>query len=214
MFQHSPEPLSLPHHDQLFMSKLPSSRPLFVQHPALEIIQLTEVAPPPRASQTPFSLTASSLASSSYTSSSDESEEESACSSYCSSDPEEDARASVPDDTYKTRLHRVLVWREMLAKAMGAAVISSATSPFPPPLKRKAHVDEVESDDDVSSHSSKRSRSSAYRSQAPPSQKRLSAHSCPACDASFSTRRSLQRHGRSSSPNDACRTAVEYDFEA
>ncbi|KAI0736436.1 hypothetical protein C8Q72DRAFT_948002 [Fomitopsis betulina] len=201
---------ALPVHrdDPICISK---SGPLYLQQPSLEIIQLTEVSAPPRHQHT---LPASSFMSSSYaSSSSDASDDESACSSYCSSDPEEEtSRLSVPDDTYKTRLHRVLLWREKLMKALGTS--SSAPPPLPSaPLKRKADDDEPESDNDTASHSSKRSRSSSYRSHAPWSQSTASVHSCPACDASFTTRQSLQQHAAEPSPNDACRAAVEYDFE-
>ncbi|EPT03081.1 hypothetical protein FOMPIDRAFT_1029033 [Fomitopsis schrenkii] len=202
--------------DHICMSK---SLPLYLQQPSLEIIQLIEVPPPPPQQRT---FPASSFMSSSYasSSSSDQSDHESACSSYCSSDPEEDAsRLSVPDDTYKTRLHRVLLWREKLMKALGtsSSVFIFLAAPPPPPsthLKRKADDDEPELDDDTASHSSKRSRSSSYRSHAPWSQSTESVHSCPACDASFTTRQSLQQHAAEPSPNDACRAAVEYDFEA
>ncbi|PCH44482.1 hypothetical protein WOLCODRAFT_139030 [Wolfiporia cocos MD-104 SS10] len=205
MFQTAPESFPLAHDDSLFVPK------------ALQVIQLTEVPPPPRVR--PAAITASSLASSCCTSSSDDSEDESACSSYCSSDPEEEeSRQASPDDTYKTRLHRVLVWREKLAKAMGASIAASPTSPprpAPTPLKRKAPLDSREpDDDDAASHSSKRSRSGSYRVQTSQwTHRRLSAHSCPACDESFSTRQSLEQHGQGSSPNDACRAAVEYGFE-
>lgn len=127
MFQHHPDAISLSNDDSMFMSKVPATVPLYIQHPELKIIQLTEVPPPPRPDAS-FALTASSFVSSSYSSSTDESEEESVCSSYCSSDPEEEARVSVPDDTYKTRLHRVLVWREELAKAMGTPLPGSSLS--------------------------------------------------------------------------------------
>ncbi|KAI0924958.1 hypothetical protein AcW2_005681 [Taiwanofungus camphoratus] len=209
MFHHSSDSLALPD-DSTYMNK-DSNGPLYVQHRTLEIIQLTEVPAPPRA-QFPSTITSSSSASSSYISSSSDPEEESVCSSYCSSDPEESV-ASSPDDTYTTRLMRVLTWRESFAKAMGTPL------PFPqplpaPPLKRKADVDHQDSDDEAASHSSKRSRSDPYRPQAPWRERRLSAHSCPACDSSFATRQSLQQHGRDSPLNDACRTAVEYDCEA
>ena len=60
--------------------------------------------------------------SSSSDSSDDDSEEdESDCSSYCSSEEDLDAeRAPVYDDTYKTRLSRVLAWRDGFTKAVCA----------------------------------------------------------------------------------------------
>ncbi|KAI0955290.1 hypothetical protein AcW1_006913 [Taiwanofungus camphoratus] len=144
MFHHSSDSLALPD-DSAYMNK-DSNGPLYVQHRTLEIIQLTEVPAPPRA-QFPSTITSSSSASSSYISSSSDPEEESVCSSYCSSDPEESV-ASSPDDTYTTRLMRVLTWRESFAKAMGTPL------PFPqplpaPPLKRKADVDHQDSDDEA-----------------------------------------------------------------
>ncbi|KZT70857.1 hypothetical protein DAEQUDRAFT_810440 [Daedalea quercina L-15889] len=214
MFRTLSDALDLTHGDPACMSDFSASGAIYLQQPHLKVIQLTEVAPPPRPQH---SFPASSFMSSSYassSSSSDESDDESACSSYCSSDQEqEESRVSVPDDTYKTRLHRVLVWRERLVKALGAP--SSVPAPPPsPPLKRKADDEEPESDDDTASHSSKRSRSSASRSHAPWPASTASVHSCPACDASFTTRQSLQQHASEPSPNDACRAAVEYDFEA
>lgn len=154
---------ALPVHrdDPICISK---SGPLYLQQPSLEIIQLTEVSAPPRHQHT---LPASSFMSSSYaSSSSDASDDESACSSYCSSDPEEEtSRLSVPDDTYKTRLHRVLLWREKLMKALGTSssgtpfrdlrpihvfIFPTAPPPLPSaPLKRKADDDEPESDNDT-----------------------------------------------------------------
>ncbi|KZT07542.1 uncharacterized protein LAESUDRAFT_725003 [Laetiporus sulphureus 93-53] len=215
MFQHDAEPFAVaPHHDPMYMpSKATLAGPLYLQQCSLEIIQLVEVPAPPRIRPS-SSFMGSSFASSSYSSSMEESEDESECSSYCSSDPEEEeaARTSAPDDTYKTRLHRVLVWREKLAHAMGVPAISTFS---PLPLKRKSDDAEDESyDDDMVSHSSKRSRSSSYRSSAPRPPSSLSAHSCPACDASFSTRQGLRQHAQSPSSNDACRTAVEYECEA
>ncbi|CCM02614.1 uncharacterized protein FIBRA_04717 [Fibroporia radiculosa] len=148
MFQHSPEPLPLPHDDHLFMSKLSTPGPLYFQQ-RTQVIQLTEVPAPPRA-QHPFTLSASSLASSSYTSSSDESaEEDSDCSSYCSSAPEETPEPRSPDDTYKTRLHRILVWREKLAVSTGTPLAPPPTLPTSATLKRKTLDDDSESDDDA-----------------------------------------------------------------
>ena len=48
-------------------------------------------------------------------------EEESECSSYCSSDAEDmqERNIAVYDDTYGTRLSRVLAWRDNYAKAIG-----------------------------------------------------------------------------------------------
>ena len=122
-----------------------TTTPLYLcQQPAVvEIIQLIEVdAPPPRqlasdfASSSASSSSASQSASSSsshsgsgsdYCETSESEESESVCTSYCSSDEEEmkERKIMFYDDTYSTRLSRVLAWRENFAKAMGI----SGTSP-------------------------------------------------------------------------------------
>ncbi|EIW58334.1 uncharacterized protein TRAVEDRAFT_58639 [Trametes versicolor FP-101664 SS1] len=198
------------------------------QQRTVEVIQLIEVpAPPPRSHISSFA--SSSFASSSYDSSESSSEEdESVCSSYCSSEEDADADADVDmnqapvyDDTYKTRYNRVLAWREGFAKVFDD---DEESMPVPPPSpvssspsssrKRKASSDvEFDSDDDASSQSSKRSRSISPLERPAWSQRRLSAHSCPACDAGFTTLESLQQHGRELAANDACREAVMYDSE-
>ncbi|KAH9939147.1 hypothetical protein B0H21DRAFT_757325 [Amylocystis lapponica] len=215
MINHSAHPLDFP--PQSCMDKGAPHSPLFLQERTLEIIQLIEVPAPPRAqrSSTKFS---SSVASSSYTSSSSsstnpDSVEESAISSYCSSDAE-DCCVSVPDDTYTTRLKRVLAWRENHAKATGLPLDSSSSLPHAP--KRKSDSDDLHlgDDTDAASHTSKRSRrSEPARTRTAWPQRRLSAHSCPACDAPFATPQSLQAHGQESPFSDACREAVEYGFE-
>ncbi|KAM5530828.1 hypothetical protein V8D89_015518 [Ganoderma adspersum] len=209
------------------------------QQPTVGIIQLIEVPPPPPRSH-PYTSTmaSSSFASSSCDSSDNDSEEdESVCSSYCSSEEDLDAdQAPTYDDTYKTRLHRVLAWRDGFAKATAVvdpddenSVILTAPPSSPissspaPSLKRKAdHESRWDSDDDFSSQSSsKRSRSMPPEPHhvqvhvpAPSwTQRRLSAHSCPACDAGFATLQSLRQHGKQPGLNDACREAVEYGFE-
>ncbi|KAI1796722.1 hypothetical protein LXA43DRAFT_1089805 [Ganoderma leucocontextum] len=206
------------------------------QQPTVEIIQLIEVPPPPPRSH-PYTSTiaSSSFASSSCDSSDNNSEEdESVCSSYCSSEEDPDAdQAPTYDDTYKTRLHRVLAWRDGFAKASAMEDPddeSSVTLTAPPSspissslahsLKRKAdHESRWDSDGDSSSQSSKRSRSLSPEPQQVPEhpswqQRRLSAHSCPACDAGFATLQSLRQHGKQPGRNDACREAVEYGFES
>ncbi|EMD38982.1 hypothetical protein CERSUDRAFT_93021 [Gelatoporia subvermispora B] len=201
-------PLSLPHpHHQEFAKDVVGG-PLYLhQQRTLEVIQLIEVPAPPRVD--PPSTFASSSTYTSSDSDSDSDDNDSDCESYCSSDPEEldAARESMPDDTYKTRQNRVLAWRETFAKGVGATVSIPHTFSLAPPLKRKADDnDDYDMDDDTTSHSSKRSRP-AWQ------QRSLSAHSCPACDESFSTRQSLQQHGRDSHLNNACRVAVEYGLE-
>ncbi|KAI0761802.1 hypothetical protein BD413DRAFT_485377 [Trametes elegans] len=195
---------------------------LHQQH-TVEVIQLIEVpAPPPRSTPCTSSLASSSFYSSSCSSDEDSEQDESVGSSYCSSDEESsDASPEAPvyDDTYKTRLNRVLAWREGFSKTVDA----DESLPVPPStpvhsssssLKRKADSDyEFDLDDDMSSQSSKRSRSHPPQERTAWQQRRLSAHSCPACDAGFSTLQSLRDHGKRSAVSDACREAVEYGLE-
>lgn len=184
------------------------------QH-AVEIIQLIEVAPPSRRQLSPPT-DSSSMASSSSSCYSSETEsdylsdEEPSCSSYCSSDtPEQLAslrcdgeEVSEPDETYDIRATRVHAWREKSAKDMG--ILISDTPPMSP-VKRKALEDGREIDEDTVSQSSKRSRLHHVPN--------ASVHICAACDASFSTRQNLRLHGQAGQANEACRIAVEYDFE-
>ncbi|CAL1715302.1 unnamed protein product [Somion occarium] len=126
------------------------------------------------------------------------------------------------DDTYGTRLDRVLAWRDNFAKAMGVVTDDShIMSHAPHPMKRKIDYEDVF--DDSTSSSSKRSRSTSPEPFSPshlpetPStwtHRRLSAHSCPACDEGFNTRQSLQQHGQDPKLSDACRVAVMYGLEA
>ncbi|KAI8985621.1 hypothetical protein BD414DRAFT_515402 [Trametes punicea] len=223
---------------QSFMDKDPPACHLYLhQQRTVEVIQLIEVPPPPPRSH-PY---ASSLASSSLVSSSchssdadaDSDEDESLCSSYCSSDDDSDApQAPVYDDTFKTRLDRVLAWREGFAKAFDDVESLPGSSPSHPvarlsppssPVsssptsssrKRKAGSDvDFDFDDDTSSQSSKRSRSLPPEERIIWKERRLSAHACPACDAGFSSLQGLREHGMAAAVNDACREAVEYGFE-
>ncbi|EGO20570.1 hypothetical protein SERLADRAFT_373340 [Serpula lacrymans var. lacrymans S7.9] len=182
---------------------------LYVRQPhAIQIIQLVEGPPPPprRISSVVYSSSAgSSSSSSSYPSTSDpDSEHSEDCSSYCSSymTPEHSSEdreiAPTSDDTFAIRMKRVCDWRENLTKAMGASPGTSHRKTYP-----------CETDNDNLSQSSKRSRSRDEQSPSPT----LSVHSCAACDASFPSRQSLRQHGRTSQASDACRIAVEYDFE-
>ena len=269
----APEPPSCMNKDH------PPSHLYVHQQRTVEVIQLIEVPPPPPRSH-PYTSTLDSdsfASSSSCESSDDDSEEdESVCSSYCSSEenlaPEQ---APTYDDTYKTRLNRVLAWREGFAKATAHLLLadddailpgafsrrvasplrpsiiviitappSSPVSSSPAPsLKRKADDDaDLSSDDDMvstpfsrqparthhpratpppqCSQSSKRSRSLPPPERTECTERplafqtrRLSAHSCSACDACFNTIQSLRQHGKEG-PNDACREAVEYGFES
>jgi hypothetical protein len=184
------------------------------QH-AVEIIQLIEVAPPSRR-QLSLSTDSSSVASSSSSCYSSETEseylsdEEPSCSSYCSSDTPEQLvslrcdgeEIFKPDETHDIRATRVHAWREKSAKDMGISI--SAAQPMSP-AKRKALEESHEIDNDTISQSSKRSR--LHHAQ------NASVHICAACDASFSTRQNLRLHGQAAQANEACRIAVEYDFE-
>ncbi|KAI0369760.1 hypothetical protein BV20DRAFT_1113474 [Pilatotrama ljubarskyi] len=211
------------HPDSSFMNKdAPTGHLYLHQQRTVEVIQLIEVPAPPPRSHPYTSIASSSFVSSSCDSSDDDSEEdESVCSSYCSSEEDADVnQAPVYDDTYKTRLNRVLAWREGFVKAVDAeeslpAPPSSPVSASPASsLKRKADSDvEFDSDDDTSSQSSKRSRSLSPQERIPWQQRRFSTHSCPACDTGFSSLQSLRQHGKEAFANDACREAVEYGFE-
>ncbi|KAI0342956.1 hypothetical protein BDW22DRAFT_1428412 [Trametopsis cervina] len=181
-----------------------------------EVIQLIEVPAPPR-QQHPSTITSSSVASSSSYSASCDSEasESEPCSSYCSSDEEslEESPHGCYDDTYSTRLTRVLAWRDGFGKAMGVAFApgDSTSAHSPPFLKRR-----IENDDDAMSQSSKRSRSStgAHPNAKALARRRLSSHCCSACDSDFATPQGLQEHAQHSKLGDACRVAVEYGLES
>ncbi|KAK2465486.1 hypothetical protein APHAL10511_002378 [Amanita phalloides] len=184
------------------------------KHPyALPIIQLVECSPPPPRSAPSSS---SYLDDSSDGSSPDDDEDDELCSSYCSSDlPPDDpvladpvpaAPGSVPSpDTYDLRMKRILAWRENFSAAMSSALSDSTLANS---LKRKFH--DGDDYDDTMSHSSKRSRTSDGSTSC----SSLGEHSCPACDATFSTRQSLRQHGLDAAKeNEACSIAVEYAFE-
>ncbi|KAH8116254.1 hypothetical protein DFH11DRAFT_1198065 [Phellopilus nigrolimitatus] len=189
------------------------------QQRTIEIIELVEVPPPTRRERisVPGS---SSAASSSYTSSSgsDESDGESGLESYCSSEDgnekdrssssEEEAEPPRIDTSYHARMRRIEQWRSAYAKAVGTEL-----APSPSRSKRKYGSNDEE--DDTRSRSSKRSRqvSSSGSTSTSISASARSVHSCSACDACFPDRRSLHRHGFSPRTNEACRAAVEYDFE-
>ncbi|KAH9893232.1 hypothetical protein C8Q73DRAFT_666015 [Cubamyces lactineus] len=234
----APQPPSLHHHHPYalpasaaaaaanFVNKDAQPNHLYLhQQRTVEVIQLIEVPPPPpRTHPYSSSFASSSFASSSSYDSSDSEEDESVCSSYCSSDEESEAnQPPAYDDTYKIRLNRVLAWREGFAKAVGG-VDEDVSLPVPPSTpvssspassrKRKANSDvDFDLDDDMSSQTSKRSRSIPPEEPVAWQQRCLSAHSCPACDAGFSSLQSLRQHGKESAVNDACREAVEYGFE-
>ncbi|KAJ8586417.1 hypothetical protein M405DRAFT_743637 [Rhizopogon salebrosus TDB-379] len=180
---------------------------LYVRQPhAIQIIQLVEGPPPPRRiSSATQSSSASFSSGSSYPSTSDSEEDD--CSSYCSSyvthpDPSQDREpVAWTDDTYHVRMKRIHDWRDNSIRAM-----SSSPEFRSPSLKRK--LNQNQTDDDHVSHSPKRSRSRDAQSPS-----RLLGHSCTACDTPFSSRQSLRQHGRTPHVSEACRMAVEYDFE-
>ncbi|KAF8327327.1 hypothetical protein F5887DRAFT_1190955 [Amanita rubescens] len=182
---------------------------LYYKQP-LQIIQLVECpAPPPRPSPA-YAYSSDAPSSSDYLESDEDSDE--ICSSYCSSDVPPDHADSALDshpqaspsfspspETYDSRMKRILAWRENFSPAISGAFSgmllispcgilntdSYTQNPENNPLKRKFD-DEGDEDDDSMSHSSKRSRSS----DAGTSISSLGEHSCPACDATFSTRQS------------------------
>jgi len=175
---------------------------------AVEIIQLVEVPAPARRFAS-SSASSSSSSSSSYSSESESGyydDAESAGSSYCSSDSsehitsEDEEEVLIPDETHDTRVTRVHAWRASFAKDMGIDL------PIQQHTKRKI-ADNIDIDDDDRSHSSKRSRPHSSSSTSA-----LTTHTCAACDTSFSTRQILRQHGEAQA-NEACRIAVEYDFE-
>jgi hypothetical protein len=149
----------------------------------------------------------------------EEEEEEELCSSYCSSDlppevlecPESEAFVKPPfsPESDDIRMKRILAWRENFSAAMSATFSDSITTTS---LKRKFPGDFPDEDDDeIMSHSSKRSRMSDDESSSVSS---FGEHSCPACDVTFPTRQSLRQHGLDAAKsNEACSVAVEYAFE-
>ncbi|KAG2122673.1 hypothetical protein BD769DRAFT_1473820 [Suillus cothurnatus] len=170
-------------------------------HDAIQIIQLVEASPPPRRISSDIESSFSS--GSSYPSTSD-SEDDEDCSSYCSSfvTPPHPSQHREPvvwtDDTYDVRMKRIQKWRDNSMSALAEPRSSS--------LKRKLNQNQI--DDDLVSHTSKRSRS-----RDPHNASRLLGHSCTACDTPFSSRQSLRQHGRTPYISEACRIAVEYNFE-
>ncbi|KAJ3993305.1 hypothetical protein F5050DRAFT_1577907 [Lentinula boryana] len=187
---------------------------LYYKPHTVQIIQLVECSPPPRILSPESFTSSSSGASSSYCS---EDEEESECSSYCSS-VEDLAEQSSPgfvhdepsslSETYNLRMKRILAWREDFSSHLSTTMMSD---PIITSLKRKMPVNS--DDDDVISHTSKRSRSS--RGEGRSSCSSLGALSCPACDASFDNRQDLRQHGYDArvGANEACIVAVDYAFE-
>ena len=143
MFAPPSIPSPFPHHSASFMDKLPQQPTQLYLHQqrTVEVIQLIEVPPPPPRSH-PYTSTiaSSSFASSSCDSSDDDSEDdESVCSSYCSSEEDLDAeRAPYYDDTYKTRLNRVLAWRDGFTKATAAIHPDADPTPGSSPPRHRA----------------------------------------------------------------------------
>ncbi|KAH7885783.1 hypothetical protein F5I97DRAFT_2060327 [Phlebopus sp. FC_14] len=205
-------------------SKVNSGHLLVRQPHTIQIIQLVEGPPPPprtRRRLSPSDMDSSSASSSeSYPSTSDceSEEEEEECSSYCSSivTPEDSSSAGAQqqqqracvawtDDTYNVRMKRIHDWRDGFVKATtsGACALTGSCSS---PLKRKMNQHQM--DDDVASHTSKRSRSRDGQGVS-----RLTGYPCPACDTLFPTRQSLRKHGLMPHVAEACRIAVEYNLE-
>ncbi|EIW78911.1 hypothetical protein CONPUDRAFT_83310 [Coniophora puteana RWD-64-598 SS2] len=193
-----------------FQSKVASPNHLYVRQPhAIQIIQLVEGPPPPRrVSSVAYSSSYCSSASSCPTSSSDEEDEDdctdssSYCSSYVSDEASLGQKVLWTDETHDIRMKRVTSWRDVAAKALAAESSSSSSRPS---LKRKAQSLGVQED----SPCSKRSRSPDGRA-APV--RTFPSHACPACDTPFYSPQALREHGRTQD-NEACRVAVDYDFE-
>lgn len=209
----------------------------------IQIIQLVEATPPPRCissvirSSSLASDSDSSDSNSSYPSTSDSDED---CTSYCSSiitpDDSSHDREPIPwtDDTYSTRMKRVHAWRDAFVKATCTLSGASIAPASPPPsdalpdarstsLKRKSNPHQTD-DDTVRPFSLARSRRPLIRPQVSHTSKRsrsrdghsisrLTGHPCPACDTLFPSRSSLRKHGHSPDIPEACRIAVEYNFE-
>ncbi|KZT25180.1 hypothetical protein NEOLEDRAFT_1133961 [Neolentinus lepideus HHB14362 ss-1] len=178
----------------------------------VEIVQLEEVPPP--SPQSSSSSSPSESSSSYYDESDDDEDEESACTSYCSSDcpmgedsPEtnESAAGGYADDTFSIRMTRIHAWRETFTKEAVSGI-----APLAPSQPVSWREDPDASGEEVKTSCSEPQR--VYVQQ----KGRLSTfslHSCPACDAPFDTPQSLRRHGRGPQADEACRIAVEYDFE-
>ncbi|KAK7033935.1 hypothetical protein VNI00_012560 [Paramarasmius palmivorus] len=192
-------------------------------HHTVQIIELVECPAPPRPSIiNNDSDASSSYASSSYTSSEDEEDEEEVeCSSYCSSEDElagspqplySESTTTYAYDTYSIRMKRILSWRKNFDAQMGSTLSEPSLSS---PLKRKLSTHGEDSDDDVMSQTSKRSRSHSSQGDSSSSSSSLGSLSCPACDAFFEDSQSLRQHGRDAlaGANEACFTAVDYAFE-
>lgn len=207
-----------------------------------EVIQLVEVAPPPPA-QHPSTITTSSLPSSSaYTGSCESESDESECSSYCSSD-DEDSSPAYYDDTYATRVTRVLAWRDSLSKALaavspGASIsalrVGTVLTSLPLPQRSPRHITH---NTHTTGSSTRQTRtrlvrpahtlppqtliraqmshlSRRSRPEPQPLHKRLGPHSCSACDAEFPSRQGLSEHVRASRTSEACQVALAYRFES
>ncbi|EPQ56700.1 hypothetical protein GLOTRDRAFT_115845 [Gloeophyllum trabeum ATCC 11539] len=188
----------------------------------VEIIQLEEVTPPSPHSIPSSSASPASSSSSSYYDDESDEEEDSDCTSYCSSDysMQDEPRtkdAAYAEDTYSARMSRIHAWRESFSKEVGALAPGAVPMASSPPVSRREDRD---ADGDLATSCSEAEEDAGsqrvYAAAGVPQSSRLSTlslHSCPACDASFDTSQSLRRHGRGPLAGEACRVAVEYDFE-
>ncbi|KAH9026365.1 hypothetical protein EDB85DRAFT_2149205 [Lactarius pseudohatsudake] len=185
-------------------------QPLYVRQPcSLQIIQLVECSPPPPQQKYIQSRLSSSFYSDSQSDGSAYDSSSSSLSdgsSYCSSaelsapvPPSFEDRDPSVDDTYRTRLRRVSLWRDTVYSKNDAA----SARPASPCQKRKTPDGDLVNCDPLASHTPRKSPRST-----------LSAHSCPACDEDFASSHSLKQHASASkNANEACRIAVEYGFE-
>lgn len=198
MLHPSSSPSSLgpsPLKDMLALDSKVSPGHLYVREPnAIQIIQLVEGPPP--APRNISSVIQSASAGCSYPTTSESDEEE--CSSYCSSvvTPYESCKDHEPvpwtDDTYDTRMKRVHLWRDAVTKDLSSS-----------PLKRKLNHDD---DDNSSCYPSKPPKRSLTTSSP-------SGYVCSACDVPFPSQPSLYQHARMPLASEACRAAVDYQFE-
>ncbi|KAH9066538.1 hypothetical protein EDB87DRAFT_1553328 [Lactarius vividus] len=194
-------------------------QPLYVRQPcSLQIIQLVECSPPPPQQKYIQSRLSSSFYSDSQSDGSAYDSSSSSLSdgsSYCSSaelsapaPPSFEDRDPSVDDTYRTRLRRVSLWRDAVYSKNDAA----SARPASPYQKRKTPDSDLVNSDPLVSASIYMNSASHTPRKSPRST--LSAHSCPACDEDFASSHSLRQHASASkNANEACRIAVEYGFE-
>ncbi|TFK51955.1 hypothetical protein OE88DRAFT_1658683, partial [Heliocybe sulcata] len=151
-----------------------------------------------------------------------------------SPETKEAAASGYADDTISTRMSRIHAWRESFTKeapGTSAPAIRPWNRKIEPRLPGMACMapsqpvswredPDTRGEATVSPNTvraSPRDGCSHPALQTRPvsggQQTTFSLHACPACDAAFETSQSLRRHGRGPRADEACRVAVEYDFE-